>query len=117
MNRHLRQRVADLFNAYDVVMLVTCGQAGPQISQVAYKPDGDLLNLFVPHNADHLFNLESQSEVVLLSQGWKLQGTAIIANASGVTAPYEWQKVVIVTPIRLHVLADDGQNTIESIDF
>ncbi|QPC81361.1 hypothetical protein G4Y79_16875 [Phototrophicus methaneseepsis] len=117
MNKTLRQRVMDLFHQYDTVMLVTCGQAGPQISQVAYRPEAIDLHLFVPHNSDHLFNLESQSDVVLVSPAWKLMGKATLEPKTSHPALENWQRVVKVTPYRLHVLAKDGQNPIETIDF
>jgi hypothetical protein len=115
MDNHLRERIDRLFSQYSTVTLATCGAAGPQISRVSYRHQGLNLYLFVPHSADHLFNLETQPALVLLSPGWKLHGCGEIA--SEVAAPLAWQMAVHIQPVCLHILSDNGDSSIETIDF
>lgn len=115
MNRHLQQRIYDLLTRYDAATLATGGQAGPQISHVAYHVDGTRLHLLLPHNSDHLFNLETQPELVLLTPAWKLYGCG--APSDDIAPLHDWQTVVVVTPTRLHILGADGQSIIETLDF
>ena len=117
MNQHLKQRMEELLTRNDGVTLATCAPAGPQLSSIPYQTRQFLVYLFVPHGSDHLFNLEIQPELVLLSPGWKLQGVGVIQQESPVAAPHAWQIVVRVVPVRLHILSQDGQFSIETIDF
>lgn len=117
MKTYLRQRVEALFKAHDSTILATCGEAGPQISRIAYRVHEMTLALFVPHSSDHLFNLETQQTLSLLTPSWKLVGRGETASLTPVKPPYTWQTVILVKPCRLHILSDDGQNTIETIDF
>jgi len=111
MNTHLRERVETLIQQYTEVTLGTCGQAGPQISFVSCELRDHDLFLYVPRNSDHLFNLEGQPEIVLLTPMWKLDGQAVLAD--DVAAPYGWQTAVHVHPRRFTILAADGQSTID----
>jgi hypothetical protein len=74
MNKHLQQRVEELLTLYDSATLATCGETGPQISSITYRTQQLDLYLFVPRSSDHLFHLEAQPELVLLSPGWQLHG-------------------------------------------
>ena len=115
MNTHLRERVKARLEQYTEITLGTCGQAGPQISIVSYQFRNNALLLFLPRNSDHLFNLEHQPRVTLLTPTWKLDGHAV--RSDNRLAPHEWQTVVQVQPDRLHILSEDRQSTIETIDF
>ena len=115
MSTYLQQRAEELLKQYDAATLATGGQAGPQVSHVPCKANGLRLHLFLPHGSDHLFNLETQPELVLLTPGWKLYGCG--APSDDIAPPHDWQTVVVVTPARLHILGADGQSIIETLDF
>ncbi len=110
MNTHLRQRIETLLNAHDSATLATCGSAGPQISIVTYTVQQLGLHLALPHGSDHLFNLETQPTLMLLTASWRLHGRGY---ATGDTNHH--QATVVVTGKHLHVL--NGQHTVETIDF
>ena len=112
MNKHLQQRVESLFNAHNKVTLATCGPAGPQISIVTYSVKQLRLHLTLTHGSDHLFNLETMPSLVLMTIGWRLHG-----KRHAISDDNHQQATVIVTGTRLHILSNDGQNTIETIDF
>ncbi|MEQ8673575.1 MAG: hypothetical protein RLP44_05640 [Aggregatilineales bacterium] len=115
MNKHLQQRIEALLALYDRATLATCGQAGIQISVVAFHVQNLRLYLFIPHSSDHLFNLESEQALALLSPAWKLYGKGVITK--DIIAPHEWQITTRVEPTRLHILSNDGLSTVETIDF
>lgn len=115
MNAHLYQRVEALLKRYEAATLATCGPAGPQISVVHYHMEAMRLHLDVPHGSDHLFNLEGQPVLVLLTAGWRLHGQGIISTDA--ESAYHGQAVVTVTANRLHILSADGKSTVETIDF
>jgi len=115
MNKHLQERIEAILARYHTVTLATGGQAGPQISDVSYQAKHLRLYLFIPRSSDHLFNLETQPEVALLTPAWRLHGRMIATDNT--VAPHDWQRAVLVEPIRLHILSEDGQNTLETIDF
>ena len=108
MNKHLQQRVETLFNAHPTPPPPPPGPAGPQISVVTYSVKQLRLHLTLAHGSDHLFNLETEPSLVLMTTGWRLHGQRHAISDT---------KTVVVTGTRLHILSDDGQNTIETIDF
>lgn len=114
MNKHLQERVEQHLTRYDTALLATCGPAGPQITPVTYQAQHLDLYLYVPHITDHVFNLETQPDVVLLTPGWKLHGRMI--PAGDMIAPHEWENVVRVQLNRFHILSEDSKTIIETID-
>jgi hypothetical protein len=106
MNGHLQQRVKDLLQGYRSATLATCGPAGPQLSIVTYSVQGLHPHLELPHGADHLFNLETQPNLVLMTERWRLHGQG--------HTNYQ-QATIVVAGARLHVL--NGQHSVETIDF
>jgi len=112
MNKHLEQRVNDLLHRYRSATLGTCGPAGPQVSIVTYTVEQRQLHLAIPHGSDHLFNLETEPLLVLMTAGWRLHGQGRITENA-----YQQHTTVIVAVSRLHILSADGQHTIETIDF
>lgn len=117
MNEHLRQRAVELFSSCEQVLLVTCGPAGPQVSQVASQVRNEHLILLVECISDHLFNLEIQREVAVLSPAWELHGIAQVMQADAGVPVQPWQVAIKVRPARLHVLDADHTTRIETIDF
>ena len=117
MNGIHRKRLDTHLSEFEQVVLVTCGPAGPQAGQVACQMQDSQLVLCVPRTSDHLFNLEANTEVVVLSPGWELHGTGHLAETCPVLALNDWQAAVCITPTRLHILDEDGQKITETIDF
>lgn len=112
MNAHLQQRVKTLLQSYHSATLATCGPAGPQISIVACTVEELHLHLSVSHSSDHLFNLETQPLLVLMTAGWRLHGQGHITEDT-----YRQKTLIVVTGTRLHILNEDGQHITETIDF
>ena len=102
--------------------LATTGPAGLQASMVRCAARGIMLYLLVPDTSDHLFNLESEPEVAVTTETWRLRGTAEIVQEGADLFSAEqsqWLAVVRVSPVRLHILpAKHGPaNYAETIDF
>lgn len=115
MNQHLQGRILSLLSRYERGTLATCGRAGPQVSRAAYTVQSlKALQLLLPSGSEHLYNLETQAALVLLSPTWKLQGIASSESLMNIQDGLVW---VFVKPVQLHVLDDDGQYAIETIDI
>jgi hypothetical protein len=121
MIEHLRLRAANAFAKFDRVTLATCGPSGPHVSRVQCKAQGTTLILHVSWSSDHLFNLEHQPEVAILSPEWQLRGSAQIMNPETCSVPKsplsDWHAIVMVQPIRLQMLSKDSLSFAETIDF
>lgn len=121
MIEHLRLRATNAFAKFDHVILTTCGPSGPQVSRVQCRSQGTTLILHVPQSSDHLFNLEHQQEVAVLTPEWQLHGSARIVNPETCSVPENplsnWDALVEIQPTRLQMLGEDGLSFVETIDF
>jgi hypothetical protein len=115
MNRHLQPHIKALFAQYDRATLATCGAAGPQVSVVPYQTHDLTLHLLIPQTSDHLFNLDGQPDLVLLTPTWRLHGRGARTQKPPLSS--SWQAVITVKPLHLHILDKDGQYAVETIDF
>ena len=117
----LRDRATQILAETPSCILATTGPAGIQASRVHCTGRGTTLYLLVPDTSDHLFNLESEPEVAVTAETWRLRGTAdIIQDSTDLFSANQrqWHTVVRVTPVRLHLLPDKGPaNYAETIDF
>lgn len=121
MIEHLRLRAANAFAKFDHVILATCGPSGPQVSRVQCRSQGTALILSVPRSSDHLFNLEHQQEVAVLTPEWQLRGSAQILNPATCSVQEsplsDWHALVKIQPTCLQILGEDGRSFVETIDF
>jgi len=124
----LRNEALALIAATPQSVLSTVGPAGVQASVVACIVRADCIYVLVPSTADHLFNMEHNTEVVLTSVLWQLRGAALVlgnADRPRGTAPPEiyarartaGQVLVEVFPIRMHVEPHGEQRYRATIDF
>ena len=124
----LRSEALALIAATPHCMLSTTGPAGMQVSVVACIVRDDCVYVLVPSTADHLFNLEHETEVVLTTALWQLRGAALaIGGAEGRhgTAPREISArariegylLVEVFPLRMQIEAAGNRRYRETIDF
>lgn len=121
MLEHLRQRAANAFAKFDHVILATCGPSGPQACRVRCQARGTALILCIPRSSDHLFNLEHQQAVVVLTAEWQLHGTVRHVSTAtppeGEIAPSPWKAEIEIQPVRLQFLREDDLTFAETIDF
>ena len=124
----LRAEALALIAATAHCTLSTTGPAGIQASIVTCAVCDDCLYALVPSTADHLFNLEHSTELVLTATRWQVRGIGLmLGGGDGLhgTAPRalttrartEGYTVVEVFPLRIHVEADESRRYRETIDF
>lgn len=118
----LRGRAAQTLAETLFCTLATTGPAGLQASIVPCAGRGTTLYLLVPDTSDHLFNLESEPAVAVTTETWQLHGLADIVQEGTDVFPADqrqWQTIVRVTPVRLHILPTKGgpANYTETMDF
>ncbi len=123
MLEHLRQRVTEKLAGVRVVTLSTGGTAGLLASRLPCKAEGTLLYVLVPRSSDHLFNLETNSEVAALNEVWSLKGRARVLEPDdwppGLRARAEsmWSAAVEIRPTRFTLVSPITGSPTETIDI
>ena len=122
---YTRQRAAEVLKIPRTAILATSGPAGVQASELRFEALELEVYLLVPQTSDHLFNLEYDSNVTLLTAGWELKGKARILSSAEPDLQLtllreleaEWCVLVRVDPIQVHVLREGGWGRIETLDL
>jgi hypothetical protein len=76
MLAHLRKRVEAALADTHEVTLSTYGPANLQVAELPCEARGLRLYVWTPSSSDHLFNLETNPEVVVTTTHWQLRGHA-----------------------------------------
>ncbi|MCL5997716.1 MAG: pyridoxamine 5'-phosphate oxidase family protein [Chloroflexi bacterium] len=122
---YARQRAKEALMVPRTAILATSGPAGVQVSEVPCQALDLDFYLLVPQTSDHLFNLEHDPAVTLLTAGWALKGQAhiISGNAPGVDLNLlrepgaEWCLLVRVDPCQVQIRRVGGWGHLETIDL
>lgn len=132
---HLHQRAVQALASARSVILSSYGPADIQSSRVASASRDLTLYVFIPHNSEHLFNLEHRAGVVAATDAWHLQGMARVLRPDeipvGIRPPEGCEDparpacganparacVVEIRPTRLTLHAPTGRGNLETIDF
>jgi len=117
MNKLLWEKVAPMLTGVAQAVLATCGAHGPFASTVSLHLQGDRLYLSLPNASEHLFNLQSQPQVVLLSPQWELHGCGEVEGENQYFSSPPWQVAIRLRPTCMHILATQGTHYAETIDF
>ncbi len=120
-----RYRVREALTAVRKVILATGGPAGVQVSEVPCQAIGLDLYVLVPRTSDHLFNLEHEPAVTVLSAEWELKGEASVVGPTAAEIGFElsgepgagWYALVRVNPFRLSIRRATGWGNLETIDL
>jgi hypothetical protein len=124
----LRAEALALIAATPQCTLSTTGPAGVQASIVVCMIHDDCVYILVPSTADHLFNMEHETEVVLTAGLWQLRGAALAASESNglrgsvphalsASARMEGHVLVEIFPLRMQIEAAGRRRYRETIDF
>lgn len=74
----------------------------------------------MPQTSDHLFSLEQNPAVALLSAGWEMRGEARILSAapegSRQAEESKWCALVRVDASQMHIRREAGWGNLETID-
>ncbi len=103
----------------------TSGPAGVQASEFPCEAIDLSLYLLVPQTSDHLFNLEHESTVILLTAGWELKGKAHIVSPHAPDLELdllrepgaEWCALVQVVPCQMQIRREAGWGHLETLDL
>ncbi len=83
------------------------------------------LYILIPKTSDHLFNLEYDPTVALVTTDWELKGKAVVISTEGSSLELnllkrldvEWCRLVRVDPRQMQFHRKDGWGNFETIDF
>jgi hypothetical protein len=134
---YARQHAITALSQPGRVILVTSGPAGVQAGEFPCEAKDLVLYLLMPRTSDHLFNLEHNPTVSLLSAGWELKGEATLLVASSVAASTSmpadgapafdlvllkdpaapWCVLLRIDPVCIQIKREGGWGNIETIDL
>jgi hypothetical protein len=122
---YARQRAMEVLKAVRTAVLATSGPAGVQASEFPCEAVGLNLYILVPQTSDHLFNLEHETTVTLLTAGWELKGEAQIVSQNAPDLELDllrdpgagWCALVRITPSQVQIRRERGWGNIETIDL
>jgi hypothetical protein len=122
---YARQRASEALKIPRSAVLATNGAAGIQAGEFPCEAVDLNLYLLVPKTSDHLFNLEQDSTVTLLTGGWELKGQAHIVPSGTsdlkldllLEPGAEWCVLLQVDPCRLQIRRKGGWGNLETIDL
>jgi hypothetical protein len=122
---YARQRAIEALRIPRRAVLATSGPAGLQAGEFPCQAIKLNLYLLVPKTSDHLFNLEHDSTVTLLTAGWELRGEARVISPNALDIEMyllrepgaEWCELVRVDPGRMKVRREGSWGNLETIDI
>lgn len=125
MLNYAQRRVIEALKTVNRVVLASNGPAGLLVSEFPCRAVGLNLYLLVPKTSDHLFNLEHDSAVSLVSHNWELKGEVkIIPVDSCDFEPGAWQYqepewwvIIQVIPVQIQFRRETGWGNLETIDL
>ncbi|MCL4562705.1 MAG: pyridoxamine 5'-phosphate oxidase family protein [Chloroflexi bacterium] len=122
---YARQRAREALSTPQTAVLATSGPAGVQAGEFPCEAIGLELFLLVPQTSDHLFNLEHDSSVSLLTAGWEMKGNAQVIASEAYDLKLgllqdpsaKWCALVRVEPGMLQIRGKKGWGNLETIDL
>jgi hypothetical protein len=121
----LRRRVMDALMGETAATLSTYGPGGMQVGFFPCEADGLVLYLLVPASLDVLFNLESETAVVVTTPNWQMEGEAHVCTLPAGPPALQLARspqaagcvLVSVCPRRVHFSWREGWGYRETIDL
>ena len=122
---YARQRAIEALRIPRKAVLATSGPAGLQASEFPCEAIDADLYLLVPKTSDHLFNLEHDSSVILLTAGWELKGEAQMVSPTELALELDllrepgaaWCGLVRVYPYQIQIRREKGWGYLETIEL
>ena len=122
---YAHERALEALGTPHIAVLVTNGPAGVQASEFPCAALGLSLYLLVPQTSDHLFNLEYESTVTLLTARCELRGKAQIISRGAVDLDcdllqepgVDWCTFVRVGISQVQIRSEEGWGNRETIDL
>ena len=125
MLSYTREHAAELLAPAKKCVLATAGPAGLLATECRCEAGGLTLYLLLLQTSDHLFNLEHDPHIALVTNEWELSGTARMLSAEEKHPELEltrepgaeWYILVRVAPTQLRVRRHEGWGSTETIDL
>jgi hypothetical protein len=125
MLNYAQKRAIEALKTVNCVVLASNGPAGLLVSEFPCRAVGLNLYRLVPKTSDHLFNLEHDSAVSLVTRGWELYGEAKIGAIDSFNfesdawqhQETEWCVIIQVIPDRIQFRKETGWGNLETIDL
>ncbi len=122
---YARQRASAVLGNPRTAVLVTSGPAGVQTGEFRCEVLDLSLYVLIPQTSDHLFNLEQESTVTVLTATCEIKGRArpISRAASDPNVGLchepnaEWCALVRVEILRVQIRSEAGWRNCETIDL
>ncbi len=122
---YARQRAIEALMIPRKAVLATSGPAGLQVGEFPCEAIDIDLYLLVPWGSDHLFNLEYDPCVTLLTARWELKGEAQMISPTALDRELgllrepaaEWCGLVRVHPYRVQIRREKGWGYLETIEL
>lgn len=122
---YARQRAIEALKIPRRAVLATSGPAGLQASEMLCEAIGLTLYLLAPETSDHLFNLEQNPAVTVVTSHWELSGTGQVVSPLEVGHKLgllgepgaEWCALVRVCPKLIQIRQETGWGFLESIEL
>ena len=122
---YARQRAIETLEISHRAVLVTNGPAGVQANEFPCEAVALDLYLLIPQTSDHLFNLEHDAAVTLLTACCELKGKAQIMSrgARDLDLDFlresgaEWCVLVRVELSQMQIRGEQGWENLETIDL
>jgi hypothetical protein len=124
MLESLRLRVIEALKAETAVTLSTKGPGGIQAGFFPCELEDLALYLLVPASSDVLFNLESETAVVVTTPRWQMEGEAEVCSLSQIPSGMQIAnspraagcELVVIQCGRIHFNWSEGWGYRETID-
>ncbi len=122
---YARQRAREALRIPHKAVLATNGPAGLQAGEFSCEAIDLEIFLLVPTTSDHLFNLEHDSNVTLLTAEWEMKGNAKIVSSEPFNRKLDllldpnakWCALVKVDPCMMQIRRKKGWGNLETIDL
>lgn len=122
---YARARAIQVLKLPRRAVLATHGPAGLQASEFPCEAVDLDLYLLLPWTSDHLFNLELDASVTLLTASWELRGEAQLVSPTALDSELEllkepgaqWCALVLVDPSRIQIRRPQGWGYLETIEL
>jgi hypothetical protein len=119
------QRAIAALKIPQTAVLATYGPAGVMASEFPCESIDLVLYLLLPQISDHLFNLEQDDRVALLTEEWELRGIGRVLSPEEKLPELsllhkvetEWYILVKVEPFQIQLRRSEGWGVTETIDF
>lgn len=121
----LRQQISAALRGVDTATLATSGPGGLLADTYPCEAINLRLYLLLPRTSDHLVNLHSSEEALVVTETWRLHGKARVIQQDECPEPLrlltaadaKWRVVVEIQPDRIELDPIDGWGYRETIDL